>query len=142
MYATLAGAVQQLCLRSVSTSQTLFVVMVQGGQLLSFGRATYGRIGRLDVNPKGDDSVPEARPVDNSNGITVKGMAAGEVPCLSPARSCVNASPMSSLSVCISTQSPRQTCWCLPHACRFASISIICLAYIGLAVEVKLTLMQ
>ena len=58
----------------------MLVVMVQEGQLLSFGRATYGRIGRLDVDPKGDDSNPQARPVDNLEGVTVKGMAAGEVP--------------------------------------------------------------
>ena len=59
--------------------QFLLVVMVQGGQLMSFGRATYGRAGRLDVDPKGDDSNPEARPVDNLDGATVRGMAAGEV---------------------------------------------------------------
>lgn len=52
---------------------------------MSFGRATYGRMGRLDVNATGDDSHPEARPVDSMDGVTVKGMAAGEsclVPCL------------------------------------------------------------
>ena len=45
---------------------------------MAFGRATYGRMGRLDVNPTGDDSHPEARPVDSLDGLTVNGMAAGE----------------------------------------------------------------
>lgn len=54
-------------------------VVVQEGQLLSFGRATYGRIGRLDVEVNKDLSVPEARPVDNLDGVTVTGMAAGEL---------------------------------------------------------------
>lgn len=56
------------------------VVMVQEGQLMSFGRGTYGRIGRQDVDPKADDSLPEARPVDNLGGVDVSGMAAGEIP--------------------------------------------------------------
>lgn len=54
--------------------------MVQEGQLLSFGRPTYGRMGRLDVSPKSDDCVPEAKPVDNLPGVTVAGMAAGQFP--------------------------------------------------------------
>lgn len=53
--------------------------MVQEGQLMSFGRGTYGRIGRRDVDPKADDSLPEARPVDNLEGAAVSGMAAGEI---------------------------------------------------------------
>lgn len=53
--------------------------MVQEGQLMSFGRGTYGRIGRRDVDPKADDSLPEARPVDNLEGVAVSGMAAGEI---------------------------------------------------------------
>ena len=58
--------------------QVLCVIMVQEGQLLSFGRPTYGRMGRLDVSAKSDDSVPEAKLVDNLDGVTVAGMAAGQ----------------------------------------------------------------
>ncbi|KAL3156070.1 hypothetical protein ABBQ32_013058 [Trebouxia sp. C0010 RCD-2024] len=53
------------------------LALTQEGQLLSFGRPTYGRMGRLDVSPKSDDCVPEAKPVDNLPGVTVAGMAAG-----------------------------------------------------------------
>lgn len=56
------------------------VFTMQEGQLLSFGRPTYGRMGRLDVSPKSDDCVPEAKPVDNLPGVTVAGMAAGQFP--------------------------------------------------------------
>lgn len=55
------------------------VVMVQEGQLMSFGRGTYGRIGRQDVDPKADDCHPEAKRVDNLEDVAVSGMAAGEV---------------------------------------------------------------
>ena len=112
---------QLACLLGV-TWQAVLVVMVQEGQLLSFGRATYGRIGRLDVDPKGDDSNPQARPVDNLEGATVKGMAAGEV----PPPSCIDASPTLSASVCLWMQPPRHTCWCLPDSCSFALIGIMC----------------
>ena len=125
--------------------QFLLVVMVQGGQLMSFGRATYGRAGRLDVDPKGDDSNPEARPVDNLDGATVRVMAAGEVhPPPPPSAPCLLVSMplLYRHCLCIWMQPARHACRCLPHACSPASISIVCLAYLGVAVEVKLTLMQ
>lgn len=36
-------------------------------------------MGRQDVNPKSDDCVPEAKPVDNLDGVTVAGMAGGKL---------------------------------------------------------------
>ena len=93
--------------------------MVQEGQLFSFGRATYGRIGRLDVDPKGDDCYPEARPVDSMEGVIVKGMAAGEVlssriPALMPCLYCQR------LYACGGSH-----CGTLAGACSLASIDII-----------------
>ena len=52
--------------------------MLQEGKLLSFGRPTYGRLGRQDVSTGSDDAVAEAKPVANLDGVDVKGMAAGE----------------------------------------------------------------
>lgn len=45
---------------------------------MSFGRPTYGRLGRQDVNPSSDDAVPQAKPVDGLDGLPVAGMAAGK----------------------------------------------------------------
>ena len=50
---------------------------MQDNKLLSFGRPTYGRLGRKDVNPSSDDAVPEAMLVDGLDGVPVSGMAAG-----------------------------------------------------------------
>lgn len=51
--------------------------MLQEDKLYSFGRPTYGRLGREDVGASSDDAVPEAKPVDNLDGVSVAGMAAG-----------------------------------------------------------------
>ena len=51
---------------------------MQGGQLLSFGRPTYGRLGRLDVAASSDNAAYEAMPVDGLDGLTVVGMSAGK----------------------------------------------------------------
>ena len=51
---------------------------MQDGVLLSFGRPTYGRLGRQDVITDSDDAVAAAKPVANLYGVDVKGMAAGE----------------------------------------------------------------
>lgn len=51
---------------------------MQEGKLLSFGRPTYGRLGRQDVSTSSDDAVAGAKSVGNLDGIDVKGMAAGE----------------------------------------------------------------
>lgn len=51
---------------------------MQEGQLLSFGRPTYGRLGRLDVAASSDNAAYEAMPVDGLDGVTVAGMSAGE----------------------------------------------------------------
>lgn len=52
--------------------------MLQEGKLLSFGRPTYGRLGRQDVSTGSDDAVAGAKSVGNLDGVDVTGMAAGE----------------------------------------------------------------
>jgi hypothetical protein len=52
--------------------------MMQEGQLLSFGRPTYGRLGRTDVAASSDNAAYEAMPVDGLDGVTVAGMSAGK----------------------------------------------------------------
>lgn len=44
---------------------------------MSFGRPTYGRLGRQDVGPSSDDAVPDAKAVDNLKDVAVAGMSAG-----------------------------------------------------------------
>ena len=50
---------------------------LQGSQLYSLGRATYGRLGRDDVDANSDLPVPKARAVGRLDGVAVTGMAAG-----------------------------------------------------------------
>ncbi|KAA6415269.1 MAG: regulator of chromosome condensation [Trebouxia sp. A1-2] len=52
------------------------LALTQEGQLLSFGRPTYGRLGRLDVAASSDNAAYEAMPVDGLDGLTVVGMSA------------------------------------------------------------------
>ncbi len=54
------------------------ITIMQEGQLLSFGRPTYGRLGRLDVAASSDNAASEAMPVDGLDGLTVVGMSAGK----------------------------------------------------------------
>ena len=54
------------------------VTIMQEGQLLSFGRPTYGRLGRLDVAASSDNAAYEAMPVDGLDGLSVVGMSAGK----------------------------------------------------------------
>ncbi len=54
------------------------VTTIQEGQLLSFGRPTYGRLGRLDVTASSDNAAYEAMPVDGLDGLTVVGMSASK----------------------------------------------------------------
>ena len=56
------------------------VTIMQEGQLLSFGRPTYGRLGRLDVAASSDNAAYEAMPVDGLDGFSVVGMSAGKTP--------------------------------------------------------------
>ena len=51
---------------------------MQEGQLLSFGRPTYGRLGRLDVAASSDNAAYEAMPVDGLDGLAIAGMSAGK----------------------------------------------------------------
>lgn len=52
------------------------LALTQEGQLLSFGRPTYGRLGRLDVAASSDNAAYEAMPVDGLDGFSVVGMSA------------------------------------------------------------------
>ncbi len=54
------------------------VTTLQEGKLLSFGRPTYGRLGRLDVAASSDNAAYEAMPVDGLDGLSVVGMSAGK----------------------------------------------------------------
>ncbi len=54
------------------------IILMQEGQLLSFGRPTYGRLGRLDVAASSDNAAYEAMPVDGLDGVSVVGMSAGK----------------------------------------------------------------
>ncbi|KAK9819199.1 hypothetical protein WJX74_002113 [Apatococcus lobatus] len=49
----------------------------QDGQLLSFGRPTYGRLGRKDVDPASDDGCSVPASVDGLEGQHVHHMSAG-----------------------------------------------------------------
>ena len=40
-----------------------YIVPLQDGRVLSFGRPTYGRLGRRDVGTNKDDPEPEPRPI-------------------------------------------------------------------------------
>lgn len=51
--------------------------LTEGGALLAFGRPTYGRLGRKDVNPDEDDRHWEPAPVHGFNGLKVMSCAAG-----------------------------------------------------------------
>ena len=50
---------------------------LQDKELYSFGRPTYGRLGRDDVDANSDSPVSEAKAVGNLDGAAVKGVAAG-----------------------------------------------------------------
>ncbi|GAB5361429.1 hypothetical protein AAMO2058_000712500 [Amorphochlora amoebiformis] len=50
---------------------------LSNGKLYSFGRGTYGRLGRSDVNHKTDDAKPDPRPVEKLEGVNITSFSAG-----------------------------------------------------------------
>ncbi len=53
------------------------LALAADGSLLSFGRPTYGRLGRPDVDVAADAAVPAPAPVASLEGVRVAGAAAG-----------------------------------------------------------------
>lgn len=52
--------------------------LLQDGQLLSFGRPTYGGLGRAAVDTQSDNAEPQPQRVDGMDGVSVTAAAAGE----------------------------------------------------------------
>ena len=52
--------------------------------MLSWGRSTYGGLGRSSADAESDTAVPEPQPVDRLDGATAVGVAAGGPPMLPP----------------------------------------------------------
>jgi Regulator of chromosome condensation (RCC1) repeat len=50
---------------------------LQDGQLLSFGRPTYGGLGRAAVDTQSDNAEPQPQRVDGLDGVSVTAAAAG-----------------------------------------------------------------
>ena len=97
---------------------------------MSFGRGTYGRIGRRDVDPKADDSLPEAMPVDNLEGVAVSGMAAGDIHPMFP--QCLALT----IGICVTWKQP---CGTLDTLKLLLWTAFLCLPSIDVAVEEVLT---
>ena len=51
--------------------------LLQDGQLLSFGRPTYGGLGRAAVDTQSDNAEPQPQRVDGMDGVSVAAAAAG-----------------------------------------------------------------
>ena len=51
--------------------------LLQDGQLLSFGRPTYGGLGRAAVDTQSDNAEPQPQRVDGLVGVRVTAAAAG-----------------------------------------------------------------
>ena len=62
---------------SVRAGQHHTLVVTAQGELLSFGRPTYGRLGRREVDVAADVACPEVRRVEGLEGVQVAGAAAG-----------------------------------------------------------------
>ena len=56
----------------------------QDGGVLSWGRPTYGRLGRQAVDVKTDSALPEPLPVDGLEGVQVLAASAGTLPAAAP----------------------------------------------------------
>lgn len=64
--------------KAIRSGQHHTLVVTTDGSLFSFGRPTYGRLGRKDVDVGADTACPEARRVSSGlEGVTVVGAAAG-----------------------------------------------------------------
>lgn len=64
--------VKKLC-----SGQHHTLAITEGGQILSFGRPTYGRLGQLQADSNSDSACPTPSYVDCLDGIRVTGAAAG-----------------------------------------------------------------
>ena len=62
---------------SVRSGQHHTLVLTRQGELLSFGRPTYGRLGRKGVDVAADAACPEVEKVEGLEGVKVAGAAAG-----------------------------------------------------------------
>ncbi|GAB4814630.1 hypothetical protein N2152v2_001676 [Parachlorella kessleri] len=62
---------------AVRSGQHHTLAITATGELLSFGRPTYGRLGQKDAEVGADSACPEPKRVDGLEGVQVAGAAAG-----------------------------------------------------------------
>ena len=62
---------------SVKPKMQLYKLAEQEMKLVSFGRPTYGRLGRKDVDVEADAALPEPLPVDGLDCVSIIGAAGG-----------------------------------------------------------------
>jgi regulator of chromosome condensation len=73
----LTKALKGKSIASVRSGQHHTLVITTEGNLLSFGRPTYGRLGQKDAEVGADNPAPEVAAVDGLDGVAVAGASAG-----------------------------------------------------------------
>ncbi len=69
-----------LDLQSAGGESWFYLFTLQEGSLLSFGRPTYGRLGRSKADVNSDEGLPEPTAVDGLEESTIVSAAAGVFP--------------------------------------------------------------
>lgn len=74
---TVVKSLKMLDVAAVRSGQHHTLVTTKKGELLSFGRPTYGRLGQKDADVSSDAACPDVKTVDGLQGVHVAGAAAG-----------------------------------------------------------------
>jgi len=74
---TLVKALEGKEVAAVRPGQHHTLFLAASGALLSAGRPTYGRLGRMGLNTASDDAAPDPAPINIPGASRIAGLAAG-----------------------------------------------------------------
>ena len=74
----LVTALKDYKIAHIASGNQHTLALTQTGQILSFGRTTYGRLGRLNEDSDSNVAQETPGPVDGLYGISVEAISAGD----------------------------------------------------------------